>query len=665
MSRKGWRFIVATIVWCCSVQGGAADAPAEWVSWFQDNFEDGTMRRWRVGIDYPAPDASWRLEKDGDNTVMAGHGHIFATATPVTGSDYQFKARVKLIRGWLQMNVRDRCTRYSVRLDANFVSLSRTAPCQQHTQLLTAHEPFGLNRWHVLEIVVLNDEVKVSVNGALKISFKDPAPVMYGGVNFEAMEGSDAQVDDVEVSGPPRTAAGLQIVDYTLPASGLGVAYNHQLTATGGAPPYTWSMAGEPPPAGLTLSEGGEISGKPETHGWQQLAVAVSDSEGRRAIEGLGLEVEQSVITTPSLLPPGRVGESYSAQLAAVGTAEGPQWLMLNVPPGLRLDPVSGVLSGVPALGGAYSPIAVCLAGDDDVLKPMGYYATEANAEPLEFVTQPEDLWDVIVGDGGPSGQLIATGGTPPYRWAVVEGDLPPGMRIIPGNAVPDGNPLAAVAGGLAMSAGRHKFTVEVTDASDLKIQREFEIEASWIEIEADPDDAILAPMGEPVQIQLKARNAIGNVTWSAVSLPAGLELSAGGKLTGALKECGMLPMTLKASDEDKPPAALRFGVSVFGLCSASSYAQLDIHVPSWIVKAKAGEPFELRVGVGNGSGQGYELNVTEGSLPPGLELRRGSLSGAFAVFGTPTDAGAYEAYLRARDSAGTTGQRRFRIAVE
>ena len=55
-------------------------------------------------------------------------------------------------------------------------------------------------------------------------------------------------------------AAPLTITTTSLPATSAGASYSQQLAATGGIPPYTWSLTGTLP-AGLTLSSAGLISG--------------------------------------------------------------------------------------------------------------------------------------------------------------------------------------------------------------------------------------------------------------------------------------------------------------------------------------------------------------------------------------------------------------------
>ena len=79
------------------------------------------------------------------------------------------------------------------------------------------------------------------------------------------------------------SAAGVSITTTSpLPGATLSSAYSTTLTATGGVPPYTWSLAtGSALPAGLTLNSGSPsatISGTPTATGTFQFTVKVTDS---------------------------------------------------------------------------------------------------------------------------------------------------------------------------------------------------------------------------------------------------------------------------------------------------------------------------------------------------------------------------------------------------
>jgi Putative Ig domain len=70
----------------------------------------------------------------------------------------------------------------------------------------------------------------------------------------------------------------LAITSSALSAGTQGVAYSAPLQASGGTPPYTWSIKSGSLPAGLTLSTAGVISGTPQTSGSSQFIAIVTDS---------------------------------------------------------------------------------------------------------------------------------------------------------------------------------------------------------------------------------------------------------------------------------------------------------------------------------------------------------------------------------------------------
>jgi len=66
----------------------------------------------------------------------------------------------------------------------------------------------------------------------------------------------------VSLSGTGETPSSLVITSYrTLPSATQNAAYQGTLTAQGGAPPYTWTLASGSLPSGLSLSSSGTITG--------------------------------------------------------------------------------------------------------------------------------------------------------------------------------------------------------------------------------------------------------------------------------------------------------------------------------------------------------------------------------------------------------------------
>jgi hypothetical protein len=82
----------------------------------------------------------------------------------------------------------------------------------------------------------------------------------------------------------------------------MGSAYNATLSATGGTPPYSWSLvSGSVLPDGLSLSTNGTISGTPTTAGATNFSVQVADSSTiqQTATKALSILINPGTVDTP------------------------------------------------------------------------------------------------------------------------------------------------------------------------------------------------------------------------------------------------------------------------------------------------------------------------------------------------------------------------------
>ena len=70
----------------------------------------------------------------------------------------------------------------------------------------------------------------------------------------------------------------LAIADEALPAMDVGVEFHMLLHATGGVPPYVWSVAGGDLPEGVTLTPEGLLSGRAAKPGTFAITLKVEDS---------------------------------------------------------------------------------------------------------------------------------------------------------------------------------------------------------------------------------------------------------------------------------------------------------------------------------------------------------------------------------------------------
>jgi len=147
-----------------------------------------------------------------------------------------------------------------------------------------------------------------------------------------------------------------------LPNGTAGTAYSQTLAATGGAPPYTWSVISGALPSGISLNvSSGSLTGTPASAGTFTFTVQVSDKNSLKASKSFAVTVAgptgSLTITTASVLPNGSAGTAYSQTLIATGGRQPYTWSITAgaLPGGLQLNPTTGVISGTPNSAGAYA----------------------------------------------------------------------------------------------------------------------------------------------------------------------------------------------------------------------------------------------------------------------------------------------------------------------
>jgi hypothetical protein len=96
--------------------------------------------------------------------------------------------------------------------------------------------------------------------------------------NSRGNYGSANLTETVVAATSPLGITPLAITTISLPNATVGTAYSATLTATGGTPPYVWSLAAGSLPSGLTLSSSGILSGTPSTTDLINFTVQAKDS---------------------------------------------------------------------------------------------------------------------------------------------------------------------------------------------------------------------------------------------------------------------------------------------------------------------------------------------------------------------------------------------------
>ena len=242
------------------------------------------------------------------------------------------------------------------------------------------------------------------------------------------------------------------IINSPPPNWGVGFAFSFTFTASGGTPPYgSWYVSAGSLPPGLNLNAStGVLSGLAPAAGVYGFTVTASDSLSNTA----SLPCSMSILGIANSPPEGAVGTPYSYTFAA---AYGVFPITLTItsgslPPGLDLDASTGLLAGVPSVGGPdynFSLEATDAAG----------VIAEVTVN-ISIFSISGSLPEGAVGTPYSYG-FTAANGTPPYTWAVSGGSLPPGLSL---------NASTGVLSGIPTTGGSYAFTVLVGDALSLYV---------------------------------------------------------------------------------------------------------------------------------------------------------------------------------------------------
>ena len=289
-------------------------------------------------------------------------------------------------------------------------------------------------------------------------------------------------------------------------------------------------------------------------------------------------------------------------------------WALLsgNFPPGLSLDPATGIISGTPTASGSFS-FSVSLTDSSAPTPTLAVRAlTITIAVPLVITTT--SLHDGVIGVAY-SQTLAATDGNSTFTWSLASGILPGGLTISP----------TGVISGTPTTAGNSSFVVQVQDTG---IPQQTKTQSLSIRIAAPLVTTITtlppANSGVPYSQTLTATGGIAPLTWSlapgSAPLPTGLNLSSAGQISGTPSAAGAFTFTVQLSDSSSPAqtAAKTFSITVTVAVNVSFYVQ-----PANSKANKEIEP-DVEVKVTDGSGKpeaGVKVTLSLAVNPGGAAL--------------------------------------------
>jgi hypothetical protein len=448
-----------------------------------------------------------------------------------------------------------------------------------------------------------------------------------------------------------KIAASPPSIEFAPPPATVGVPYEYTPSVSGGVPPYTWALSSGELPSGLTLdSSTGTIEGTPTATGSRTVGISLSDSS-QPTSQSIEANASIAVEPAPSLqilsreLPPAVDGQPYRALMVASGGTNPLSWSITSgaLPPGLSLDPETGVVSGTPS-GEGTAEVTIQVT-DSSLPTHQTQTATIALVveAPPELVLATESLSEATAGSSY-SASLFATGGTTPYSWSIASGSLPPGLSLSVSGQI-TGTPTAP---------GEYSFVVNASDSTSPS-PKTATATLSLTVAAASPLTITSKSVSNATQgvYYSEALDTYGGVppdTWSLTggSLPAGLTLDAfSGQIYGEAKSFGNYSFTVKVSDSSTPEpesASASYAIDV------APAPPLTLGAPS-LAGGTQGQYYDQSLDISGGVGP-FSISVVSGTLPTGLYVDEDG-----EIYGEITSAQSPRFTLRIEDQSSPTPQ--------
>jgi hypothetical protein len=247
-------------------------------------------------------------------------------------------------------------------------------------------------------------------------------------------------------------------------------------------------------------------------------------------------------------------------------------------------------------------------------------------------ITTTSPLPDGVVGTAY-SQTLMASGGSGSRTWTVVTGSLPIGLSL-------SSSGMNGLISGTPTTAGTSNFRIRV-QAGTASGEKDFVLKINTpVSIVSGPN-LPNATQGLAYSQVLLGSGGTTPYNWARTSgsLPNGLSLSGSGTISGTPNSTGTSNFTVSLTDSSIPPQpvvtkAMTIVVVPLTITTASP---LPVGVPS--------TPYSQSLAAANGTAP-YGFSIISGSLPAGLTLTNGIISG------TPTTLGTSNFTIRVLDSS-------------
>jgi hypothetical protein len=342
------------------------------------------------------------------------------------------------------------------------------------------------------------------------------------------------------------------------PVGTVGASYAFQLKAmenSGNGPPYTFTQQGGSLPPGLSLNSDGLISGRPTQPGSWVFGVLLTDFSGgcagcgcvsRNTCPWREFTIDVVAGLTINNAPPSAatVGVAYSTDLNADGGGS-QTWSVVSgaLPPGLALDPGSGVISGTPSQANRYD-FSIKVA---DATRQNTKAFTIVVSNPLALALAPPKVPPAEVGMTKPFElKLTATGGDGTNTWKQ-EGTLPQGLTFTP----PVAPATEATITGTPTAPGSFPVKVTVTDSDGRTTSIDVPIVVAP-QLSFATKRLTLVKTGKRFSVTLRTTTGAGTVRFKVTSgkFPFGIRMNKiTGTISGKTQKAGVYRFTVEARD--------------------------------------------------------------------------------------------------------------------
>ena len=424
----------------------------------------------------------------------------------------------------------------------------------------------------------------------------------------------------------------------TPPATGdVGLAYVSYNFVANGIPAPTYSVQSGTLPGGLSLNAAGLLSGTPTTAGtFSGIVIRATNVAGTLDTLSFTITIAPTVTVTPATLPDWTVNAAGYTQTVVGNNGTGAKTLALTagaIPTGMTFTAATGVLNGTPTAAGTFN---FTITATDTLGQAIPKaYTVVINAA---ITVSPASVPNWTVNKSGYTQTITNTGGTGASTFAVTVGAVPTGLTLSAGGVL-SGTPTAA---------GTFNFTVTATDTVGATGAQAYTViinAAIAVSPATLPNGQINAAYSQTVT----ASGGTGAKTFSFTgTLPTGVSLSAAGAFSGTATAAGTFNFTVFATDTVGATGSQAYSVVISAITITPST------LPDWTVN-KTGYSQTLTGGGGTGP---YTFAVTAGTLPTGLTLVAGVLSG------TPTVANTFNFTITVTDNVSTTGSQAYTVVI-